>query len=182
MVYDEESLISGLMKPESRRKSFEMMVKQYGEQLYWCVRRMVLVHEDADDVLQNVFIKAWNSVEQFRNESKLYTWLYRIAVNECLDFLRKNKKMTEGQANIAEESVCNMLMADEYFDGNEAEAKLYEAIAKLPEVQKMVFTLKYFDNMKYKDMSIVMGTTEGALKASYHIAVKKISEYLLNRD
>lgn len=152
----------------------------YGEQLYWNVRRIVLTHEDANDVVQNVFIKAWNSLDNFRNESKIYTWLYRISVNESLDFMRKQKN--QHQLYTDNSTVADTLLADKYFDGNRAEALLQAAIAQLPDVQRLVFTMRYYDDMKYSEMSNILDTTEGALKASYHIAVKKISEYLKNND
>lgn len=164
-----------LLDPKTRRAAFEQMVGIYSEQLYWQIRRLVLVHEDADDILQNVFLKAWKNLNTFRNDSKLSTWLYRIAINESVDFLRKKKN--EASLPAIEESVAQKLMADEYFDGDEIQAALQDAIATLPEKQRVVFTMKYFDEMKYSDMSNILGTTTGALKASYHIAVNKICEY-----
>lgn len=154
-----------------------MIVRQYSEMLYWKIRNIVLDHEDANDVLQNTFIKAWQGLGEFQSKSKLSTWLYRIAVNESLDHLRKKKNKVSADEDI---SVANRLLADEFFDGDEAQALLQEAIAQLPDVQRTVFTFRYYDNMKYSEMSIVMKTSEGALKASYHIAVKKIHDYLLN--
>ncbi len=164
-----------------RRKEFSMIVARYSETLYWKIRRIVLNHDDADDVLQNVFVKAWNNFENFQNKSKVSTWLYRIAINESLDFLRRQKKI---QAVNADEnvSVANRLLADEYFDGDRIQALLQEAIARLPDVQRVVFNLRYYDGMKYSEISKILGTTEGALKASYHIAVGKISEYLKTMD
>ena len=157
------------------------MVGQYSQSLYWKIRRIVLNHDDADDVLQNVFIKAWNNYDTFQNKSKISTWLYRIAINEALDFLRKQKRhqSVDAEENI---SVANRLMADEYFDGDRAQALLQEAITRLPDVQRVVFNLRYFDEMKYSEMSRLLDTSEGALKASYHIAVSKISEYLKNKN
>ena len=164
-----------------RKKEFSMIVSQYSETLYWKIRRMVLDHDDADDVLQNVFVKAWNNFGSFQNKSKVSTWLYRIAINESLDFLRRQKKF---QTVNADESVSvgNRLMADDYFDGDRAQALLQEAIARLPDVQRAVFNLRYYDEMKYSEISKILGTTEGALKASYHIAVGKISEDLKAMD
>ena len=171
-----------LSDPTTQRKAFEQVVREYGEQLYWQIRRMVLTHEDADDVLQNVFIKAWSHLDDFHQESRLSTWLYRIAVNESLDFLRKQKNNTMIHADDVESGVANMLVADNYFDGDETEAMLQEAISQLPDVQRTVFTLKYFEDMKYSEMSRILKTSEGSLKASYHIAVKKISEFFKHRD
>ena len=173
----ENEILKLLSKPETQRKGFEMIVHQYSEMLYWKIRNIVLDHEDANDVLQNTFIKAWQGLGEFQSKSKLSTWLYRIAVNESLDHLRKKKNKVSADEDI---SVANRLLADEFFDGDEAQALLQEAIAQLPDVQRTVFTLRYYDNMKYSEMSIVMKTSEGALKASYHIAVKKIHDYLLN--
>lgn len=155
-----------------------MVVRQYSEQLYWQIRRIVLTHENANDVLQNTFIKAWSNLDNFRQESKLYTWLYRIAINESLDFVRRMKNMQNIEMDGEAIKISDMLMADKYFDGDEAEAKLQAAIATLPDVQRLVFNMRYYDNIKYSEMSKMLATTEGALKASYHIAVKKISEYL----
>ncbi len=180
--YDEQQLVKLLANPETQRKAFEIVVRQYSEQLYWQVRRIVLTHEDANDVMQNAFIKAWNHLDTFRNASKLSTWLFRIAINESLDFVRRQKNVATVSADDSESGVANMLMADKYFDGDETAAQLQEAISKLPEVQRTVFNLRYFDNMKYSDISKILNTSEGALKASYHIAVKKISEYFKLHD
>ena len=145
--------------------------------LYWKIRNIVQDHDDANDVLQNTFLKAWQGLGEFHSKSKVSTWLYRIAVNESLDHLRKQKSKVSADEDI---SVANRLLADNFFDGDEAQALLQEAIAQLPDVQRTVFTLRYYDNMKYSEMSILLKTSEGALKASYHIAVKKIHDYLLN--
>ncbi len=176
MVENEEHICKLLASDTTKHKAFEMIVKSYGECLYWKIRCIVLTHEDADDVLQNTFLKAWNNIGSFHGKSKLSTWLCSIAINEALDNLRKSKNSLKagGLDNI---SVAGKLMADEYFDGNEAQALLMQAVATLPEVQRTVFNLRYFDNMKYSEISSILKTSEGALKASYHIAVKKISEY-----
>lgn len=166
----------------TQKKAFETVVHQYSEQLYWQIRRIVLTHEDANDVMQNVFIKAWSNIETFRNDSKLSTWLFRIAINESLDFMRRKKNVTTISADNNDTGVANMLMADRYFDGDETAAMLQEAISLLPEVQRNVFNLRYFNNMKYSEISQLLNTSEGALKASYHIAVKKISDYFHQRD
>ena len=179
--YDERQIMSLLAKPKSQRKAFEIVVRQYSEQLYWQVRRIVLIHDDANDVLQNVFIKAWCHLDTFRNDSKLSTWLYRIAINESLDYVRRKKK--EVSVNPEErQEIVNRLMADKYFDGDEIAAQLQAAIAMLPEVQRAVFNLRYYENMKYSEISKILGATEGALKASYHIAVRKISDYFKSHD
>ena len=163
-----------------KRREFESIVREYGEQLYWQIRRIVLTHDDANDVLQNTFLKAWNGFDNFHGESKVSTWLSRIAINESLDFLRRNKH--QGSATSDDLSVANTLLADDYFDGNETEAMLQQAVAQLPDVQRTVFQLRYFEEMKYSDISKLLDTSEGALKASYHIAVKKITEFFKSRD
>ena len=139
-------------------------------------------HDDANDVLQNTFIKAWQGLASFHGDSKLLTWLSRIAINESLDFLRRQKNIVSISTDDEEVNVANTLMADDYFDGDETEAQLQQAIAELPEVQRTVFLLRYYDDMKYSDISKMLGTSEGALKASYHIAVKKISEFFKSHD
>ena len=154
-----------------------MIVDQYSQSLYWKIRSIVLTHEDADDVLQNTFLKAWKSLPTFQGKAKLSTWLYRIAINESLDFLRRQKAATLSSAD-ADLPVANRLLADDYFDGDKSQALLQEAIATLPDVQRTVFTLRYYDEMKYSDISEILGTSEGSLKASYHIAVQKITDYV----
>jgi RNA polymerase sigma-70 factor (ECF subfamily) len=178
----DQQLKSLLADTKTQRKGFELMVSQFSEQLYWQIRRIVLTHEDSNDILQNTFIKAWNGLSNFHGDSKLFTWLSRIAVNESLDFVRKQKNAPMMSTDDADLGIANQLMADDYFDGDETEAQLQAAIASLPEVQRTVFTLRYYDEMKYSEISRIMGTSEGALKASYHIAVKKISEFFHQND
>lgn len=186
---NEEEAIRMLSDPQKKRKAFEWIVNQYSQQLYWKIRRIVLTHDDADDVLQNTFIKVWTHLDDFRQKSKLSTWLYRIAVNEALDYLRRQKVAAGTITDIKMPSddgeglsVFDRLMADEYFDGNRAQALLQESIAQLPDVQRTVFTLRYFEEMPYTEMSAVLHTSEGALKASYHLAVKKVTEYVKRRE
>ena len=181
-IYDDKHLQELLSKAETQREGFELMVRKYSEQLYWQVRRIVLTHEDANDVLQNAFIKAWNGLASFHGDSKIFTWLSRIAINESIDFVRKQKNLTTISTDDTDFSVSNTLMVDEYFDGDSTDAMLQEAIASLPEVQRTVFTLRYYEEMRYSDMSKLLGTSEGSLKASYHIAVKKITDYFKSRD
>ena len=181
-MIEDKVIVKQLSDPKTRQKAFETAVRQYSEQLYWQIRRFVLSHEDADDVLQNTFIKAWQGINSFHGDSKLLTWLSRIAINESLDLLRHQKKIVTLSTDNEELGIANTLMADDYFDGNETEAQLQEAIAQLPEVQRTVFLLRYYDEMKYSDISRILGTSEGALKASYHIAVKKISEFFKSHD
>lgn len=178
----EQELISGLKDPSTRRSSFEKLVNTFGEQLYWQIRRMVLDHDDANDLLQNTFIKAWSNLEQFRGEARLSTWLYRIALNECLNFLNKQQAQRNISIDSEETSVVHQLESDPYFDGDETDRLFQEAIHTLPEKQRIVFHMKYYQEMKYEDISEIMGTTVGALKASYHHAVKKIEDFFNKRD
>lgn len=178
---DEAEVIRQLASPEGRQKVFPTIVDQYSQALYWKIRSIVLTHDDADDVLQNTFLKAWKNLPTFQGKAKLSTWLYRIAINEALDFLRHQKTATLSSAD-ADLTVANRLMADDYFDGDKSQALLQEAIATLPNVQRTVFTLRYYDEMKYSEMSEILGTSEGSLKASYHIAVQKITDYVKRNE
>jgi RNA polymerase sigma factor (sigma-70 family) len=164
----------------TREKAFTAIIKKYQEKLYWHIRRMVVEHEDANDVLQNVFIRVWNGLENFREDSQLYTWLYRIATNECLSYLEQQKRKSSVSLDEMESGLSNKVVADKYFDPNKLEWKLQLAIQQLPDKQRVVFTLRYYDEMPYEEMSRVLDTSEGALKASYHHAVKKIEDYILN--
>lgn len=179
---DDRTLRQLITHQDTRRKGFELMVRQYSEKLYWLIRRIVLDHNDADDVLQNCFLKAWSSIDSFHGESQLLTWLSRIAINESLDFLRKQKRNVVVSSDDAGLGVANKLTADNYFDGDKADAMLQQAIATLPYVQRTVFLLRYYDEMKYAEISQILNTSEGALKASYHIAVKKITDYFHRND
>lgn len=172
-----------ILDPTKRRKAFEQAVREYSEQLYWQVRRIVLDHEDANDVVQNAFLKAWNSLDSFHGDSKLVTWLSRIAINEALDFMRRQKtRFMLSTDDDGMQSVARQLEADRYFDGDHVEAQLQEAMSQLPDVQRTVFQLRYYDEMKYSEISRITGTSEGALKASYHIAVKKITDFFKRSD
>ncbi len=180
MKVDDSQILQLLGNDKTLRQGFSLLVKQYSEPLYWKIRRIVLDHDDANDVLQNTFLKVWNNLSTFEGKSALSTWLYRIAINESLDFLRKKK--TDNVSADEEPGVASKLMADDYFDGDETQAQLQDAISKLPEKQRVVFQMKYYEDMKYSEMSEILGTSEGALKASYHLAVKKITEYFQAYD
>jgi RNA polymerase sigma-70 factor, ECF subfamily len=182
MDNDDRELIADLKQENKRDLAFHVLVKKYQERLYWHIRKMVINHEDADDILQNTFIKVWKSIGNFREESSLYTWLYRIATNESLTFINSNKRRHFMPMNDVSEYLMNNLMSDPYFEGDKVQLKLQEAITRLPEKQRLVFNMKYFDEMKYDDMSKVLDTSVGALKASFHHAVKKVEEYLKNTD
>lgn len=160
-------------------KGFRLVVEKYSSKLYWHIRRLVILHEDADDALQNTFINAWKSIGDFRNESSLYTWLYTIATNEALALINKRKKNSAVSLDDLGSHFANSQEGSTWFDGDEAQAKLQNAILQLPEKQRIVFNLRYFDEMSYFDMSSVLKTSEGALKASYHLAVKKIEKFLI---
>ncbi|MEX0275801.1 MAG: RNA polymerase sigma factor [Flavobacteriaceae bacterium] len=174
----ETNLLEELRDPTTREKAFGVLVNTYKERLYWHVRRIVLNHADADDVLQNTFIKIFRNIEGFKGESKLYSWMYRIATNESLTFLRqKSHKLGLSNEELQQKMVHN-LQADVYFEGDAIQLKLQQAIATLPERQKLVFNMKYFQEMKYDEISEVLETSVGGLKASYHLATKKIEAYL----
>lgn len=165
-------------QPGTREKGFTLIVQKYQEKLYWHIRRLVINHEDANDVLQNVFIKVWKNLENFREDAQLYTWLYKIATNESLSYLEQQKRKSSVSLSDVETGLENKLKADSQFDANKLEWKLQKAILGLPEKQRIVFNLRYYDEMPYEQMSKVLDTSEGALKASYHHAVKKIEEFM----
>ena len=179
-MIDEKALYKQLHDASTKEAAFTRLVREYQEPLYWQIRRMVVVHDDADDVLQNTFIKAWSAIDSFRGESRLQTWLFRIAINESLNYLNKKKQVLS--LDQTDGSLADMLASDSYFDGDEVQRQFQTAINTLPEKQRLVFNLKYFDAMKYEDMSSLLGTSIGALKASYHHAVKKISAFFDDND
>ena len=180
----DSDIIKRFQVEKTKNAAFNDLVLKYQKRVYWHIRRMVIDHEDSDDLIQEVFIKVWNNLSHFREDAKLYTWLYRIATNECITFL--NWKKNKGALSIDNEEdsgyLMNTLKEGSYIDGNSIEIKLQEAILTLPDKQRTVFNLKYFDNMKYEEMSDVLGTSVGALKASFHLAVKKIEKYFEERD
>jgi RNA polymerase sigma-70 factor, ECF subfamily len=176
--YTEDELVEQLRDPARQRNAFTQVVNLYGEKLYWQIRKMVLDHDDANDLLQNTFLKAWTNIEYFRGDAKLSTWLYKIAINECITFLGRQRALNNVSIDDTDVFLLERLKSDDYFDGDAAQMKLQEAILTLPEKQRAVFNMKYFDDMKYEEMSEVFGTSVGALKASYHHAVKKVEEFL----
>ena len=177
-TYNEKEIVVLLQDPARQREAFARIVKEYSEQLYWQIRRLVLTHDDANDILQNTFIKAWTNIEYFRGDAKMSTWLYRIALNECLTFLNKQRASQQLSIDEAETETMNQLESDTYFDGDETQKIFLHAVKQLPEKQQMIFNLKYFKEMKYEEISEILGTSIGALKASYHHAVKKIESFL----
>lgn len=177
---NDNELLTQFRQPETKEKAFTAIIKKYQEKLYWHIRRMVVTHEDTDDVLQNMFIKVWRNLDNFREDSQLYTWLYRIATNESLTFLEAKKRKTSLSLSDDAAGLENLVRADEHFDANKLEWKLQLAIQQLPEKQRLVFNLRYYDEMPYEEMSRVLDTSEGALKASYHHAARKIEDYIKN--
>lgn len=182
MILDDGELLRLFRQQKTRESAFTDIIKKYQEKLYWHIRRMVVGHDDANDVLQNVFIKVWKALDGFREDSQLYTWLYRIATNESLTFLEQQKRKGSVSFDDVESGLSNKIKADDGFDAKKLEWKLQLAIQQLPEKQRLVFNLRYYDEMPYEQMSRVLETSEGALKASYHHAAKKIEEFIRNSD
>lgn len=178
MKLEETILIKRLQDPKTLKVAFGEMVPLYKKRLYWHIRNIVKDHEDTDDVLQNTFIKIYKNVHSFKGDSLLYSWMYRIATNEAITFLNKKAKHLQLNSEELQSHIIDNLESDVYFEGDEIQLKLQKAIASLPEKQQQVFNMKYFEELKYREISNVLGTSEGALKASYHIAVKKIKQYL----
>jgi RNA polymerase sigma-70 factor, ECF subfamily len=174
----EETLVNELKQLETQAKAFEVLVNTYKERLYWHIRRIVLNHDDTDDVLQNTFIKVYKNIGDFNGDSKLYSWMYRIATNEALTFLKKKSKKLGVSDTELQDKMIDNLQADVYFEGDEIQLKLQKAVATLPEKQKLIFNMKYFEEMKYEEISGILDTSVGGLKASYHLAVKKVESFL----
>lgn len=179
---DDIDLVARLRDPATCREAFGELIRIYSEPLYRQIRRMVQSHEDTDDILQNTFLKAWQNIENFRGDARLSTWLYKIAANESLTFLEKERKRRGLSLDDEESHLVSLIQADRYVDGDALALKLREAVATLPEKQRLVFNMRYYDDMKYEQMSEIMGTSVGALKASYHLAVKKIEQYFDESD
>lgn len=178
--WDDKKLLQLFRNPSTKEEGFNAILNKYKERLYWNIRRMVVIHEDADDILQNVFIKLWKNLDAFREDSALYTWLYRISVNESITHLESLKKRRLINMDADHFSLEDKVIADEHFDVNKLEWKLQIAIQKLPPQQRIVFNFRYFDEMPYSKMSEILQVSEGSLKASYHHAAKKIEDYLLH--
>ena len=174
----DREILDQFSNPETRNYAFNLLVRQYQNRLYWHIRKMVIDHDDTDDILQNVFIKAFNGLSNVREDSRIFTWLYRIATTECITFLNSKKKRFFIPMVDVENQLSQNLENDSYFNGDRIQMRLQQAILTLPEKQRLVFNMKYFEDMKYDDMSEILGTSVGALKASYHHAVKKIEEFM----
>ena len=180
-TYNEEQLIEQLHDPKQCQAAFAKIVEKYSQGIYWQIRRMVFNHDDANDIMQNVFLKAWSNIDNFRGSAKLSTWLYKIAINESITFINKERARNEASAD-DDSFLLNNIEADPYFDGDEVQKKLQRAINSLPEKQRLVFNMRYYDEMKYEDISEILGTSVGALKASYHHALKKIESFFEESD
>lgn len=182
MPVPSDELVGRLRDPKTVRQAFTEVINLFSEPLYWQIRRMVQNHDDANDLLQNTFIKAWSSIENFRGDAKLSTWLYKIAINESITFLARERKRAYLSLDDQEAALINTIEADKDIDGDSLALRLRQAVATLPEKQRLVFNMKYYDDMKYEAISEILGTTVGALKASYHLAVKKIEQFFSGED
>ncbi|MDR6562560.1 MULTISPECIES: sigma-70 family RNA polymerase sigma factor [unclassified Arcicella] len=176
----DKELLEKFANPESRNYAFNLLVRQYQQKVYWHIRKMVIDHDDANDLTQDTFIKAWKGLENFKGDSQLFTWLYRIATNECLNHLSKKKRRFFLPINDITEELSNKLEDSDLVSGDEIQLKLQKALLTLPDKQRLVFNMKYYDELKYEEISEITGTSVGALKASYHLAAKKVEEYLKN--
>lgn len=181
-MVEEQSLLTALKSQSQREQAFRELITTYKERLYWHIRKIVLNHDDADDVLQNTFIKVFRNIDKFQGDSKLYTWMYRIATNEAITFINKRAKKMQITSEEVQQAVLSNLEEDVYFEGSEIQLKLQRAIATLPQKQQLVFNMKYFDDITYEDLSKILETSVGGLKSSYHIAVKKITAHLENNE
>jgi len=175
---EESELLKMLQDENQSRRAFDKLVKEFSQSLYWQIRKMVLCHDDTNDVLQNTFIKAWSNIGQFRGESRISTWLFRIAINETFTFLNKERQRNQSSMTDLEDIMVQNLQSDPYFSGDETELKLQKAVLSLPEKQRLIFNMKYYNDLKYEEISEILGTSVGALKASYHYAVKKIENFM----
>jgi RNA polymerase sigma-70 factor (ECF subfamily) len=179
---EDAEILQKFTNEKTRQEAFNLLLNKYQQKIYWHIRRMVINHDDSDDLVQDVFIKVWKNLENFRNDSQLYTWIYRIATNECITFLNKQKQKNNTPLDEVSAELAESLVEPSYFNGNDIQLKLQKAVLTLPEKQRLIFNMKYYDDMKYEEISEILGTTVGALKASFHIAVKKIEAFMLNED
>jgi RNA polymerase sigma factor (sigma-70 family) len=179
---EDEEILEKFNIERTRNEAFNLLITKYQEKIYWHVRRLVIDHDDADDLVQEVFIKVWKNLAKFRSDSKLYTWIYRIATNECITFLNKKKQRNQTSLDDVSAELSESLIASSYFNGDKIQMKLQQALLTLPEKQRLIFNMKYYDELKYDEISEILGTSVGALKASFHIAVKKIEVFMLNDE
>ncbi|MET4142531.1 sigma-70 family RNA polymerase sigma factor [Pedobacter sp. UYP1] len=179
---EDDEIIAKFSVERTRNEAFNLLITKYQEKTYWHIRRLVIDHDDADDLVQEVFIKVWKNLSKFRSDSKLYTWIYRIATNDCITFLNKKKQRNNIPLDDVSAELSESLVASSYFNGDKIQMKLQQALLTLPEKQRLIFNMKYYDELKYEEISEILGTSVGALKASFHIAVKKIEVFMLNED
>jgi RNA polymerase sigma factor (sigma-70 family) len=179
---EDSEILAKFSEEKTRNEAFNLLLKKYQQKIYWHIRRLVIDHDDADDVVQEVFIKVWKNLDKFRNDSQLYTWIYRIASNESITFLNKKKQKNNIPLDEVSAELTETLTTSSYFNGDKVQMKLQKAILTLPDKQRLIFNLKYFDDLKYEEIADITGTSVGALKASFHIAVKKIENFMLNDD
>ena len=181
-MIEEKQLVSALQSIDKNEKAFRILISQYKERLYWHIRKIVIIHEDADDVLQNTFIKVFKNIHKFKGDSKLFTWMYRIATNESLNFINKNAKQNNISIEKIKDQLISNLESDIYFEGDVIQIQLQKAIATLPHKQQLVFNMKYFENHTYENLSEILDTSVGGLKSSYHIALKKITNFIKTNE
>jgi RNA polymerase sigma-70 factor (ECF subfamily) len=182
MAIDDRHIVQLFLSGKDEQKAFRLLVSKYSERLYWHIRKIVIGHEDADDVLQNTFIKVWKGIREFRYEARLYTWMYRVATNEALNFLQEKRRGVHGYSEEISGMLENQLEGASYFSGDDIQRELQKAVLKLPERQRLVFNMKYFDDMKYEEIAEILDVAIGTLKATYHAAVKKVEESLRLSD
>lgn len=179
---EDSEILEKFASEHTRNEAFNLLLNKYQQKIYWHIRRLVIDHDDADDLVQDVFIKVWKNLANFRSDSQLYTWLYRIATNECITFLNHKKQLNNVPLDEVSYDLADLLVDSPYFDGDQIQMKLQKALLVLPEKQRLVFNMKYYDDLKYDEISEILGTSVGALKASFHLAVKKIEQYLQAND
>ena len=179
---EDSEILQKFSQEKTRNEAFNLLLNKYQQKIYWLIRRLVLNHDDTDDLVQDVFIKVWKNLEKFRSDSQLYTWIYRIATNESITFLNKKKQQNNTPMDEVSAELAENLVESSYFNGDKVQLKLQKALLTLPEKQRLIFNMKYFDELKYEEISEITGTSVGALKASFHIAVKKIETFMLNED
>ena len=179
---EDSEILEKFSNEKTRNEAFNLLLTKYQQKIYWHIRRLVIDHDDTDDLVQDVFVKVWKNLEKFRSDAQLYTWIYRIATNESITFLNKKKQRNNIPLDEVSGELADTLVASEYFDGDKLQMKLQKALLTLPDKQRLIFNMKYFDELKYEEISEITGTSVGALKASFHIAVKKIEAFMLNDD
>jgi RNA polymerase sigma factor (sigma-70 family) len=179
---EDSEILEKFSSEKTRHEGFNLLLSKYQQKIYWHIRRLVIDHDDADDLVQETFVKVWKNLDKFRSDSKLYTWVYRIATNESITFLNKKKQRNNTPLDEVSDELAETLVASSYFNGDKIQMKLQQALLNLPEKQRLIFNMKYFDDLKYEEISEITGTSVGALKASFHIAVKKVEVFMLNED